>query len=38
VQQAAGLGFQADVFAAPAAAVKIWQPTAVQTFFAGGEE
>jgi len=31
-------GFQADALEAPAAAVKIWQPTAVRTFFVGREE
>jgi hypothetical protein len=38
LRQAAELGFQADALEALAAAVKIWQPTAVRTFFAGREE
>jgi hypothetical protein len=38
VRQAADSGFQADALVTSAAAVKIWQPTAVRTFFAGREE
>jgi hypothetical protein len=38
VRQAADSGFQPDALEAPAPVVKIWQPTAVRTFFAGGEE
>jgi hypothetical protein len=38
VRQAAGLGFQADALEAPVAAVKIWRPTAVRTFFVDREE
>jgi hypothetical protein len=38
VRQAADSGFQADALEVPAVAVKIWQPTAVRTFFAGREE
>jgi hypothetical protein len=34
----ADFGFQADALEAPPAAGKTWQPTAVQTFFAGREE
>jgi hypothetical protein len=38
VRQAVDGGFQADALEAAPAAAKIWQPTAVRTFFAGREE
>jgi hypothetical protein len=38
VRQAVDVGFQADALEAAPAAAKIWQPTAVRTFFVGREE